>query len=78
MADSAEPDPELADFLHEVLSARVDSHDPGHRFGFQDISPHTGPQDHPGLLEGAAGVAAVLVSFTHDAPMAWDRVFLTG
>ncbi|SDR21655.1 lanthionine synthetase C family protein [Thermostaphylospora chromogena] len=78
LEDAAEPDPVLAGHLERELAELLDRYDPAARFGYRDLHPHAGPQDHPGLLEGAAGVAAVLAAFGSDTPMLWERAFLTG
>lgn len=59
--------------LHQRLA---DSFDPDARFGYRAVQARGVPTDSPGLLDGAAGVAAVLLSAAvNDAP-AWDRLFL--
>ncbi|MFC8095436.1 lanthionine synthetase C family protein [Streptomyces sp. NPDC057301] len=59
--------------LHQRLAG---SFDPAARFGYRAVQGRGAPTDSPGLLDGAAGVAAVLLSAAvNDAPD-WDRLFL--
>jgi hypothetical protein len=44
--------------------------------GFRNIEYRNNKTDQPGLLDGAAGVAIVLLAAATDAPPAWDRLFL--
>lgn len=45
-------------------------------FGYRHHDPDIGLVDRPGLLEGAAGVALVLLASASNQPPDWDRVFL--
>jgi hypothetical protein len=45
-------------------------------FGFRDHDHIEGLVDRAGLLEGAAGVALVLLSATSTQEPDWDRIFL--
>lgn len=59
--------------LHQRLAG---SFDPLARFGYRAVQARGALVDSPGLLDGAAGVAAVLLSAAvNDAPD-WDRLFL--
>jgi lantibiotic biosynthesis protein len=45
-------------------------------FGYRDHDHESGLVDRAGLLEGAAGVALVLLAATSDQDPDWDRIFL--
>jgi hypothetical protein len=45
-------------------------------FGYRDHDHEEGLIDRPGLLEGAAGVALVLLASASDQEPDWDRIFL--
>ncbi|MFI8433221.1 lanthionine synthetase C family protein [Streptomyces sp. NPDC079020] len=62
-----------ADRLHRRLAG---SFDPSARFGYRAVQVRGALTDSPGLLDGAAGVAAVLLSAAVDDPPDWDRLFL--
>ncbi|MFE9422699.1 lanthionine synthetase C family protein [Kitasatospora sp. NPDC006697] len=61
-----------------VLAVRLAADwDPGTRYGYPHLTPDPHPEENPGILEGAAGVAAALItalSGTEDP--VWDRVLL--
>lgn len=78
LRDSTTHDPELVTALTQELDTLLAAHAPGSPFGFRDTHPHQGSQDHPGFLEGAAGVIAVLLSLAPDAPTDWERSLMTG
>lgn len=59
--------------LHRRLAG---SFDPAARFGYRAVQARGVPTDSPGLLDGAAGVAAVLLSAAVDDAPDWDRLFL--
>jgi hypothetical protein len=54
----------------------VDSFEPDSIFGYRDIEPDGGRTEQPGMLEGAAGVALVLLASATSQPPTWDRMFL--
>lgn len=60
-----------------AIDAVLDAFEPDSPFGFRSAS-HDGPLDHPGLLEGAAGVALALHRYAHggDVRTGWDRALM--
>jgi hypothetical protein len=65
--------PEQAVALADQL---LSSYDERHPFGFAAIDPDGSSVDRPGVLDGAAGVAMVLLAACTDAEPRWDRCFL--
>lgn len=61
-----------ADVCREVLAA----HDPASLLGYRNVEPGGVLVDHPGLLDGAPGVALALLSAGTSAEPVWDRLFL--
>ncbi|GGW82288.1 lanthionine synthetase C family protein [Streptomyces galilaeus] len=59
--------------LHQRLAG---SFDPVARFGYRAVQSRGATTDSPGLLDGAAGVAAVLLSAAVNNAPDWDRLFL--
>jgi lantibiotic biosynthesis protein len=45
-------------------------------FGYRDYNFDTGPEDRTGVLDGAAGVALVLLAAASSQDPGWDRIFL--
>ncbi|CAM3581608.1 lanthionine synthetase C family protein [Stackebrandtia soli] len=71
-------DPERhADTIDAAITTIVDAYDPDTAFGYR-CHGDTGPFDHPGFLEGAAGTALVLHRYaTGPAPRThWDQILL--
>lgn len=64
---------EAADQLVEQLLA---AYEPDRPWGYAALDPGNGPVDRPGLVDGAAGVALVLLAAATDAVPTWDRLFL--
>jgi lantibiotic biosynthesis protein len=64
---------EAATSLCEQLLAQ---YDPDRALGFASIEPEGNLVDRPGLLDGAPGVALVLLAAVTDVWPAWDRLFL--
>ena len=61
----------------DVLCRQVLSEfSPDHALGFCSIEPEGNRVDHCGLLDGAAGVAMVLLAASTEQAPDWDRVFL--
>jgi len=54
----------------------IERFEPDAPFGYRGLDPDGQPEDQPGLLEGAAGVALVLLAAATSEPPRWDRVFL--
>jgi hypothetical protein len=64
---------EAAEALADQLLAAYDSERP---LGYASLEPDGRAVDQPGLLDGAPGVALVLLAAATAAPPSWDRVFL--
>lgn len=65
------PDADLDRLVGEIL----DDHDDGSRYGFRDLDHHGVAFDSAGFLQGAAGVAAALLSITAETPSPAETVF---
>jgi lantibiotic biosynthesis protein len=69
---------------HAELIAPVDSlvdellaaYEPDRPLGYAALVPGPNPVDRGGLLDGAAGVALVLLAVATDVDPSWDRLFL--
>ena len=66
--------------LHPAVAALteqlLDAYDPDGLLGFCSIEPGGNDVDQAGLLDGAPGVALVLLAAAIDAEPTWDRLFL--
>ena len=66
--------------LREAASALaaelIERFEPDSLFGYRGLDPDDVAEDQPGLLEGAAGVALVLLAAATPEQPRWDRVFL--
>ena len=60
----------------QLTAQLLDAHEPDSRFGYRDLKPTGQRTDNPGLLEGAAGVALVLLASATPAEPAWDRILM--
>ncbi len=60
----------------ELTAQLLDAHEPDSRFGYRDLKPSGLRTDNPGLLEGAAGVALVLLATATSAEPIWDRILM--
>lgn len=60
------------DLTAQLLAA----HEPDSRFGYRDLKPLGLRSDNPGLLEGAAGVALVLLTAGTGQEPGWDQVLM--
>ncbi|MEU8360463.1 lanthionine synthetase C family protein [Nonomuraea sp. NPDC048882] len=61
-----------ADLVDELLAA----YQPERPLAYASLEPQDHPVDRAGLLDGAAGVALVLLAAATDVEPAWDRLFL--
>ncbi|MGY1694613.1 lanthionine synthetase C family protein [Geodermatophilus sp. SYSU D00814] len=61
-----------ADLLAELMTA----YEPGSLLGFRNVEPGDVRVEHPGVLDGAPGVALSLLAAAGPAPATWDRLFL--
>jgi hypothetical protein len=59
--------------LHRQI---MDAYEPQSLLGFRNLEPGGRPIDQPGLLDGAAGVALVLLAAASPVEPAWDALFL--
>ena len=60
----------------QLTAQLLDAHEPDSRFGYCDLKPSGQRTDNPGLLEGAAGVALVLLATATPDEPAWDRILM--
>jgi hypothetical protein len=60
----------------ELTAQLLEAHEPDTRFGYRDLKPSGQRTDNPGLLEGAAGVALVLLTAATPAEPIWDRILM--
>jgi hypothetical protein len=61
---------------HELTGQLLAAHEPASRFGYRDLKPGGVRIDNPGLLEGAAGVALVLLGAASSEEPFWDRILM--
>jgi hypothetical protein len=69
-------DAELLAGVRVEVQRLLDWYDPSHLYGYRSIGSGSSRLDRADLLDGAAGVALVLLAAATDVPPAWDRVFL--
>jgi lantibiotic biosynthesis protein len=74
--DSSEPDSLLVNFAQDILQAILIRYDQSTTTGFQDLEPGNGLVANPGLLEGASGIALVLLGASRTLNTTWDISFL--
>ncbi|MGH3625222.1 MAG: lanthionine synthetase C family protein [Sciscionella sp.] len=67
-----------AEVIVTLLRELVAEYDECARHGFRNDNPRIGGPDHPGLLQGAAGIGAVLAAMDSPATPNWERLFLIG
>jgi hypothetical protein len=60
----------------ELVDPWLRAHDPERPLGYASLEPDRAPVDHPGLLDGAPGVAMALLAAGTDTEPGWDRIFL--
>ena len=73
-AESADVDLRAA--LPAAVATLIDRFDPASRFGFPPADQRDNGADRPALLDGAAGVALVLLAAGGGVEPCWDRAFL--
>lgn len=66
----------FSDEIGALVQQLLDSYRPESLLGFRHIETRDNEMDHPGLLEGAPGVALALLASATNAEPAWDRLFL--
>ena len=67
--------PEIVATYHRSFTALVDRFDPTLPLGYQSIETDDVRVDNPGLLDGAAGIALVLLAPAVGQEEGWDRSF---
>jgi hypothetical protein len=72
----AHEEPALAGAATELCEQLIGSYDERRPLGYASIESEGCAVDDPGLLDGAAGVALVLLAASTDVEPAWDGLFL--
>ena len=67
---------ELAHAADAVAAQLLSAHRPDRVLGYCSLEPGGNEVDRPGVLDGAPGVAMVLLAAATDAEPTWDRSFL--
>jgi hypothetical protein len=68
--------PAFADASEALAQQLLDAYDGSRLLGYAALEPGDNPVDQPGMLDGAPGVALVLLAAATDREPAWDRAFL--
>jgi hypothetical protein len=68
--------PELAEGARSLVQQLLSLHEPDSLLGFRAIERDGRRVDQPGVLDGAPGVALVLLAAASDTEPTWDRLFL--
>jgi len=68
--------PVFAEAASALTEQLLSMYDPERALGFCSIEPGGNLVDQPGLLDGAPGVALVLLAASSNVEPAWDRLFL--
>ncbi|MER7540113.1 lanthionine synthetase C family protein [Streptomyces sp. NPDC097704] len=68
--------PFLTGAAEQLVSQLLAAYAPDRPVGYASLEPGDNPVDRVGLLDGAAGVALVLLAAATDAEPTWDRLFL--
>jgi hypothetical protein len=68
--------PRFARAREELLAELLDAYEPGSILGFRNVEPGSVRVENPGLLDGATGVALVLLACCSDTEPSWDRLLL--
>ncbi|MEU3724444.1 lanthionine synthetase C family protein [Streptomyces sp. NPDC031705] len=66
----------LTEAAELLVSQLLAAFDPRRPLGYAALEPGDNPVDRAGLLDGAAGVAMVLLAAATDTEPTWDRLFL--
>jgi hypothetical protein len=69
-------EPVFADAAADLAEQLLVAYDPDTLLGFCSLEPGGNAVDNAGLLDGAPGVALVLLAVATDAEPTWDRLFL--
>ena len=68
--------PVFAQAAEALTRQLLEAYDGTRLLGYAALEPGDNPVDQPGMLDGAPGVALVLLAAATDVEPAWDRVFL--
>ncbi|MFJ6382577.1 lanthionine synthetase C family protein [Kitasatospora sp. NPDC092039] len=68
--------PQFATGAEDLADQLLAHFEPARPLGYAAVEPGDNRVDRPGLLDGAAGVAMVLLAAATDAEPDWDRLFL--
>jgi hypothetical protein len=68
--------PEFGAAARDLARRLVDAFEPETTFGYRNLEPSGSRIDHPGVLDGAAGVALVLLAAAASVEPRWDSVLL--
>ena len=60
----------------DLVGSLIEEFEPGSTFGYRNLEPSGTRIDHPGLLDGAAGVALALLAAAAPVEPSWDQVLL--
>lgn len=66
----------FSDEIDALLRQLLDSYRPESLLGFRHLETPNSELDHPGLLEGAPGIALALLAAATNVEPSWDRLFL--
>ena len=69
-------DPYLVNAAVALVDELISAYEPHSVLGFRSVEPDGRAVEHPGVLDGAAGVALVLLAASSGAEPAWDRLFM--
>jgi hypothetical protein len=67
---------EFAEASAALVDQLLEAYEPERPLGYASLEPGDNPVDRAGLLDGAPGVAMVLLAAATDLEPAWDRLFL--
>src|SRR6266542_3420042 len=68
--------PLLGEGVRALSDQLLEMNEPASLLGYRSFEPSGARVDQPGLLDGAPGVAMVLLAAAADVDPAWDRLFL--
>jgi hypothetical protein len=68
--------PEIAEQCRELARQLLERYSPDSLLGFRNLEFNDREVDQPGLLDGAPGVALVLLAAASEVEPSWDRLFL--
>jgi hypothetical protein len=66
----------LTDGANQLVDQLLAAYEPERPLGYASLEPGGNPVDRCGLLDGASGVALVLLAAATDTEPRWDRLFL--